>query len=199
MGVTIRRRPRPEWRPEPGPGYDLRQYDRGRPTGLVAVMGWDHGTGKPPGLHGPDVRLFRDRATLVIEEHQRPGNAVRGVELRVPVSSCVTATLDDEPGLPGTALVRLVLVVRLGRQATFRVPLWFPSRSRRFLQQLVDEVSGRAPGRTTRQPAPRPALVPLEVTRAPDDDDWITFRSADEGEAVLPRRPGRENEVGNDG
>ncbi len=199
MGATIRRRPRPEWRPESGPGYDLRQYDRGRPTGLVAVLGWDHGTGRAPGLHGPDVRLFRDRSTLVIEEHRRPGNGVRGVEIRVPVSSCLNATLSDEPGLPGTALVRLVLVVRLGRQATFPVPLWFPPRSRRYLQQLVEEVNGPESGGTARRPPPETVLAPLKVTRAPDDDNWITFRSADDGEAVLPWRSGRETEVGDGG
>jgi hypothetical protein len=162
---------------------------------LVAVTGWDHGTARRPGLHGPDVRLFRDRATLVIEEHPRPGYGARGVEIRVPLSSCVSASVADEPGLPGTALVRLVLVIRLGRQATFPVPLWFPPRSRRFLQQLADDVTRVTPAPTPR-PAPKAVLAPLAVTRAPDDDDWIAFKAADEGEAVLSRHAGHENEVG---
>lgn len=198
MGVLSRKRPRPEWRPEAGPGYDLRQYDRGQPTGLVAVTGWDHGAARLPGLQGPDVRMFRERSTLIIEEHPRLGNGVRGVGLRVPVASCVSATLIDEPGLPGTALLRLVLVVRLGRRATFPVPVWFPPRSRQFLQQLVDEIGRNTPRTPQPEPPPHLGLAPLPVTRAPDDDDWISFRSADDGEAVLPRHPGWENEV-NDG
>jgi hypothetical protein len=200
MGAMIRRRARPEWRPEAGPGYDLRQYDRDRPTGLVAVTGWDHGTTRQPGLHGPDVRLFWDRSTLIIEEHERPESGVRGVGLRVPVTSCVSATLVNEPGLPGTALLRLDLVVRLGRQTTFPVSSWFPPRSRRFLQQLVNEISRRVPESFAAQAAtPETVLAPLAVTRAPNDDDWIIFRSADAGEAVVPRRPEKEHEVNNAG
>jgi hypothetical protein len=180
----IRRRPKVEWRQEQGPDYDLRQYQGGRPTGLVAVTGWDHGAVRPAGATGPEVRLYRTLSTLVAEERRRPG-----VRLRLPIQSCVDARLAGEPGLPGTALLRLTLTVRFGQTTTFTVSLWFPPRSRPFLQGIVDEIAGRK-GKPDVVDAP--VLPPLEVAQAPDDEDWVVFRPANDGEVLRRRDRTRE-------
>lgn len=177
--------PKVEWRQENGPGYDLRQYHRGHPTGLVAVTGWDHyGAVRRAGATGPDVRLYRNLSTLVAEEHRRPG-----VRLRLPIQSCVDARLVGEPGLPGTALLRLTLTARFGQATTFTVSLWFPPRSRPFLQGIVDEIVG-----LKNQPdvVDAPVLPPLEVAQAPDDKDWVVFRPSDDGEVLRRRDLARE-------
>ena len=175
MRKTSRHRRDVEWRQEHGPGYDLRQYQRGRPTGLVAVLGWHHN--EPTGLRqasGPDVRLWRDHAWILVEEHDR---GRPGAGLRLPVRSIVDARIDEEPGLPGVALLRLTLTARFGHGGVFTVPLWFSAECRLFLRGLVEEVLQQQ-----RLP-PRP-----EVTRrAPSGPDWIVFRSASDATAGTER------------
>jgi hypothetical protein len=169
-----------EWRMEPGPGYELRQYQGRRPTGLVAVMGWDNGdNARPVGATGPDVRMTRQYSRLVIEEHRhRPGGTA--VRMQVPLQSCVDAQLAAEPGLPGTALSRFTLTVRLGTQSPFSVSLWFPSTCHPFLQSIVNEI------KAAQQTMRRTPL--LEVGQAPQDGDWVVFRPADDA-GVVRRRP----------
>lgn len=180
-----------EWRPDPGPGYDLRQYCGGRPTGRVAVVGWDdRDSARSRTAVGPDVWLGRERSLLVIEEFRRRG-AGPGARLRVPIRSCVDARIAAEPGLPGNALVRLTLTLSIGA-ATIILPLWFQSRSVPFLQTIVDDVATRPGGGTGSSAAdgPMSALPPLEVVQAPDNDDWVVFRPADHGEVLLPHAAG---------
>jgi hypothetical protein len=190
--VTVRARWRGkiEWRPDPGPGYDLRQYRGGRPTGRVAVVGWDdRDAARSRTAVGPDVWLGRERSLLVIEEfrHRGAGPAAR---LRLPIRSCVDARLAAEPGLPGNALVRLTLTLSIGA-ATIILPLWFQSRSQPFLQTIVDDVVARPGGvGSPTADTPMPTVPPLDVVQAPDNDDWIVFRPADHGEVLLPHAAG---------
>jgi hypothetical protein len=172
--MIIRRR-KPEWRYEPGRGYHLRQYEGGRPTGLVAVVNHISAT-HAPWLDGVDVRLIRERSRLVIVELRARGDAP-GPQLRIPLRSCVNAELHTEAGLPGSILLRLTLTYRVGRDATATVRLWFPSGGRAFLHRIVSDISGPA------EPAPAPAeptLSRLPVDRAPDDANWLVFRSVDD-------------------
>jgi hypothetical protein len=179
--MLLGRRAKPQWRLESGPGYDLRQYQGGRPTGLVAVTAWDHNElGRPPGAVGPDVWLIRHGSRLVVEEHR-----LGAVRLQIPLRSCVKACLTDEPGLPGAALIRLTLVVRVGRAATFTLPLWFLPQAHVFLRDLVAEILAQTkPKPPPPRPREAPALPLLEVGRAPDHPDWVVFRPADDGVLV---------------
>jgi len=193
----ILRRRKPEWRHEPGPGYDLRQYENGRPTGFVAVV--SHvSAATAPWIAGPDVRLVRERSRLVVEEHRSRSGAPAAL-LRIPLRACVGAELSTELGLPGSALIRLTLTFRVGRRGTATVPLWFPAQGRPFLQTIVNEIDGRATPATPSEPGPpsppRPPILPrLLVRGAPDDDNWLVFRSVDNNEVVssetdLPSAP----------
>jgi len=168
----------PEWRHEDGPGYQLRQYQRGRPTGIVATTAW----AQPPGagrevLSGPDVWLVREPTRIMIVERQNTGHGA--VLLRIPLRSCQAITMVDEPGLPGAALVRLTLTVRLGARATVTVLLWLAGGSRPVLEDLARRIRVEP----TAQVLPR-----LEVAQAPDDDDWIVFRPSRSSEDVVVRR-----------
>lgn len=187
--MLLGKRAKPQWRQESGPGYDLRQYQGGRPTGLVAVTAWDHRErGGRHGAEGPDVRLIRQGGRLIVEEHRL--SHLGALRLHVPLRSCVSAHLTDEPGLPGAALIRLTLVVRVGRAATFTLPLWFAPQAHVFLRDLVAEIMAK-PKPKPKPPPPQSqeasALPLLEAGRAPDHPDWVVFRSADDG--VLAERP----------
>ncbi|MEV6908542.1 hypothetical protein [Amycolatopsis sp. NPDC051071] len=138
--------------------------------------------------------LVRDRALLVITEQSQPGDLP--TMLRIPVARCVAARITTEPGVPGTALLRLTLTVRLGPIALVDLPLWFPAQCRVALQRLVDEVTP-PPGvhdRTKPSDPPRanaaavPVLEPLTVRRTPDNHDWIAFRAGDDEEVLRIRR-----------
>jgi hypothetical protein len=170
-----RRRPVVEWRHEPGPGYDLRQYCDGGPTGLVAATSWH-----PPDEAGPavreipghDIRLIVERTRVTLLERRAPGYS--GVRFRVPIRSCVGAEILDEPGLPGAGLIRLNLTVRFGPDVTVTLPMWFPSRERTRLHDLAAHLRNCA-----QPPAPPrsvPSLPVLDVGMAPDTDDWVVFR-----------------------
>ncbi|HEV3359301.1 MAG TPA: hypothetical protein VG247_21060 [Pseudonocardiaceae bacterium] len=157
----ILRRHKPEWRYEQGPGYHLRQYEGGRPTGLVAVVNHINAT-DARWIDGIGVRLLLERSRLVIEELRGQGTLVR-----IPRRSCVRAELSTEVGMPGSTLLKLTLTFRLGRDATVRLPLWFPTQGRAsLLQQLVAEVN-RSP------------------TAAPDNSDWLVFRPVDTDDVVI--------------
>ncbi len=157
--TMILHRRRPEWRYEQGPGYHLRQYEGGRPTGLVAVVNHIDAT-DARWIDGVGVRLVRERSRLVVEELQS-----RGVLLRIPLRSCVRAELSTEAGMPGSTLLKLSLTFRLGRTATVTMPLWFPLAGRAFLHRLVAEIN--------RSPAP-----------SPERSDWLVFRPVDEDDVV---------------
>jgi hypothetical protein len=182
--MFVRRRS-PEWRHEDGPGYELRQYRHGRPTGVVATTAWD----VPPGagrdvISGPDVWLIREPTRITVVERQDSGYGA--VRLRIPLRSCQDVTIVDEPGLPGAALVRVTLTVRLGARATVVVPLWLAGGSRPALEDLARGIRGREP--TQPPPASVPTLTRLQVDQAPDDDDWIVFRpSRSHEDVVVPR------------
>jgi hypothetical protein len=168
----------PEWRHEDGPGYELRQYRRGRPTGIVATTAW----AEPPGagrevLSGPDVWLVREPTRITIVERQDTGHGA--VRLRIPLRSCQDITIVDEPGLPGAALVRLTVTVRLGARATVTVRLWLAGGCRPVLEDLA---------RRIRVDEPASVLPRLEVAQAPDDDDWIVFRPSRSSEDVVVGR-----------
>jgi len=168
----------PEWRPEAGPGYELRQYQRGRPTGIVATTAW----AQPPDsgrevLSGPDVWLVREPTRMMIIERQHTGHGA--VLLRIPLRSCQDITMADEPGLPGAALVRLTMTVRLGTRATATVSLWLDGGSRPILEDLA---------RRIRADAPTTVLPRLAVAQAPDNDDWIVFRPSRASEDVVVGR-----------
>jgi hypothetical protein len=168
----------PEWRHEDGPGYELRQYRRGRPTGIVATTAW----AEPPNtgrevLSGPDVWLVREPTRITIVERQDTGHGA--VRLRIPLRSCQDITMVDEPGLPGAALVRLTITVRLGARATITVLLWLTGGSRPVLEDLA---------RRSRVEPPAHVLPRLEVAQAPDDDDWIVFRPSRSSEDVVVGR-----------
>ena len=201
LAAMLRGGPKIEWRQEPGPDCDLRQYRNGRPTGLVARVGITRREVPPvPETTGLDVRLVRHRSMLVVEEHGPLGRGRRTV-LQVPIHRCASARLTTEPGLPGAELLCLTLFVRLGRVTVVPIPLWFPPRSRAFLQGLVDEVGEpprtrpvpAVPGNDRPPPSPAevPTVVPLPVRRAPSDPDWVVFLAADAGEVLVPE-PGHE-------
>lgn len=156
----ILRRRKAEWRYEQGPGYHLRQYEGGRPTGLVAVVNHIDAT-DARWIDGLGVRLVLERSRLVIEELRN-----RGALVRVPLRSCVGAELSTEAGLPGSTLLKLTLTFRLGRDATVRLPLWFPAQGRAsLLHQFVAEVN-RSPAR-------------------PENSDWLVFRPVDTDDVVI--------------
>lgn len=157
--TMILRRRRPEWRYEQGPGYHLRQYEGGRPTGLVAVVNHVDAT-DARWIDGVGVRLVLERSRLVVEEPQS-----RGALVRIPLRSCVGAELSTEVGMPGSTLLRLTLTFRLGRAATVTMPLWFPVRGRPFLHRLVTEIN-HSPARRPQRP------------------DWLVFRPVDEDDVV---------------
>jgi hypothetical protein len=78
----------------------------------------------------------------------------------------VDASVDAEPGLPGTALARFTLAIRFGDQPPFPLTMWFPATCRPFLQHLVAEIRA----------------APVVTTRSvPADQDWVVFRPAVEG------------------
>ncbi|HYS42162.1 MAG TPA: hypothetical protein VEO01_41610, partial [Pseudonocardiaceae bacterium] len=68
----IQWRRQPEWRGESGPGYDLRQYVGGRPTGLVATTAWQAPRDESA-VAGPDVWLVRAPTHVVIGEYRNRG------------------------------------------------------------------------------------------------------------------------------
>lgn len=187
---------RTEWRPEPGPNYELRQYVRGRPTGVVAITAWDdrqHGSPRAM-VSGSDVWLIRERTRLIITE-RRAGD-YGPVRLQIPLRSCVDASIVDEPGLPGTALLRFTLTVRIGQSGTFTVPLWFPAEHRQILDDLARRI------RTGPRPEPAPAALEpdrrpvdplplLDVAQAPDDEEWVVFRPSRSSDDVLAPRERR--------
>jgi hypothetical protein len=185
----IRRRRAMDWRHEPGPGYDLREYHWGVPTGWVAVAVRGHGA---PGsdvfqIPGHHVLLIIERNWITVIDRSTEGQD--GVRLHAPFGSCVDMKIFDEPGLPGTASVRLDLLVHIGLEATVTVPMWFPGEQRPWLDQLARLVLGR------REPAlPQPTAQPLpllEIERAPDTSDWLVFLAHPSSAEVLrPRRNG---------
>jgi hypothetical protein len=186
----IPRRRKPEWRYEQGRGYHLRQYEGGRPTGFVAVVSHVSAL-DAPWLDGVGLRLVWERSRLVVEEPRARGSGPSAL-LRIPLRSCVGAQLSTEVGLPGSTLLRLSIAFRLGREATVRIPLWFPVQGREFLQALVTEINGPgtpapAPSASLDQEPDRPAatVAQLPVRRAPDDPEWLVFRSVDDGEVVI--------------
>jgi hypothetical protein len=190
----------PEWRHENGPGYQLRQYDHGRPTGRVATVTWegqdDDRTREV--ISGPDVWLVREHHWITVIGHQSSDHAA--MRLRFPLRSCQDATLHDEPGLPGDALVRLTLTVQIG-SSTVTMPLWFPCQDRRALERLARLIRTRASEQapvterapvTDPSPQPSATLVPLVVEQAPDNDDWIVFRpSSSSDDAAVGRGTAR--------
>ncbi|SFI90603.1 hypothetical protein [Amycolatopsis sacchari] len=180
----FRSRARLEWRYEPGPGHELRQYLGGAPTGRVAITAWDC----PDRTHlvGPDVFLIRDHTTLTVTEQPRHGLG-SAVRLQVALASCRDAQLVDEPGLPGTAPIRFTLTVRLGRAAV-DVPLWFSAGSRPFLQRLAAEIQAGAV--VARKKRAAEVLTPLVVDTAPGSAEWIVFRASGDEDAVVPRWSG---------
>jgi hypothetical protein len=178
---------RTEWREESGPGHELRQYHRGRPTGVVAITAWDDQPNAADRItvSGPDVWLVRERTRLVITERRTGEHSP--IRLLIPLRSCVDAAITDEPGLPGATLLRLTLTVRIGQSTTFAVPLWFPTEHRAFLHDLAGRIRGTAPPvRRTVNPLPS-----LEVDRAPEDDDWVVFRPSPSSDGVLVPRERR--------
>lgn len=167
-----------EWRVEHGPGHDLRLYDGGRPTRVVAATGWDHGERSDRRTAvGPDVLLFLADNRIVVAE-RRPGQ--RAVRLQIPLRSCVDASIEEGPGLPGMGLLGLVLTVRMGEAVTFRAQFWFEAAAHSLLRELVGEVTAAVPPPM----APPATLPPLAVRLAPDHDDWVVFRAADDGVIV---------------
>lgn len=184
-----RRRPVVEWRHERGPGYDLRQYYKGKPTGVVAATAW-HGLGdaRPSVLEvpGQDVRLIIERTRITVVERSATGYS--GARLRVPFRSCVDAQVLDEPGLPGASLVRLNLTVRMGPDAQLTVPMWFDGEHRPQLHQLARRIRERPPA--TVAPPAAPPLPVLDVQQAPDTGDWVVFRAHRSSSEVLARGTG---------
>jgi hypothetical protein len=177
-------RRRAEWRYEPGPGYTLRQYWRGRPTGMIAVTTWDEQPAASPHtmVSGPDVCLIHESTQLIVAEHPTDGRGV--VRLQIPMQSCVDALIVDEPGLPGDAMVRLTLTVRVGRNAIVTLPLWFPAEHRPFLDDLTRRIRHDEPACSP----PARSLPLLEVALAPGDDDWVVFRpAASSNDVLVPR------------
>jgi hypothetical protein len=162
-----------EWRYEPGPGYDLRQYWRGKPTGVVAATMWHGRTAARKDvleIPGQDVLLIIERSRITVYERCMPGRG--GVRIRLPLRSCVDAQVLNEPGLPGAMLIRLNLTVRIGTGVTLTVPMWFPVEQGTQLYRLVDHLRAYAA-------SPNPHELPLPLTdteQAPDSPDWVVFR-----------------------
>jgi hypothetical protein len=192
----------PEWRREDGPGYQLRQYDRGRPTGMVATVLWDnHDDQTREVISGPDVWLVRERHRITVVERRGAGHGM--MRLQIPLRSCRSATLLDEPGLPGEALVRLTLTVSLGSMSTVTMPLWFSCWDRPALErlarlvQVTEQPAVADPRSPQRQPqaSTSTTLVPLVVDQAPDTDDWIVFGPSRSGDdAAIGRGATRPEE-----
>lgn len=177
----------PEWRHEPAPAYDLRQYVGGRPTGMVAAMSWRPATDDAwQTAHGPDGWLLREPRRLVLAERRDRGEAV--VRMQIPLRACVDAAVVDEPGLPGRALVRFTVTARFGAGAPFSLTMWFSPEYRHLLTGIVRDVNGRGEPPRTRASGVR-ALPPLEVRQVPDDGDWVAFQPGPCSADVL--RPGK--------
>ncbi|HEU5470845.1 MAG TPA: hypothetical protein VFV67_09345 [Actinophytocola sp.] len=181
----------------------MRQYRRGRPTGVVAMVAWDSrfGTSPRPVAHGPDVWMVLEPRQLTIAERTDQGHGQ--ARLYIPLRSCSDVALLDEPGLHGSSLVRLTLTVRIGQGPSFTLPLWFPTDARPVLEDLARRVRTQAPPSSEEPTRPSPKrtwtrtgrTVPLlEVEAAPDDADWVVFRpSVSSAEVLIPRsevRPG---------
>ncbi|MBN6039290.1 hypothetical protein [Amycolatopsis sp. 195334CR] len=179
-----RRRQRAEWRAEPGPGYQLREYHRGVPTGQVAVIAWPE---RPDAVAlGPEVWLICRATRLEIGEH-RPGGQ-DGARLRLPYRCCTDLRLTNGPGLPGTEPVRLSLSASLGGTTAFTLALWFPAVHRPLLEDLARRLSARRPPAHPAPSAEAPRkLVPLEVSAAPDTPDWLVFRPGPDDGVLSPR------------
>jgi hypothetical protein len=169
-----------EWRHEPGPGYDIRQYFAGQPTGLFAKI-TQHGPDVTR-IPGEQVELIVDAARLSVLDWRGPGHDV--VRLEIPLESCMDIQVLDESGLPGTAPVRLDLTFRFGPDGTVTVPMWFPGEQRAWLQDLKRLIRKRpvAP--------PAQGLPVLDVELAPDTGDWVVFRAQQSSTEVL-----REHEL----
>jgi hypothetical protein len=170
---------RTQWRSETGPGYDLRQYVRRRPTGLVAVV--RPADSVRDAISGPDAWLLREPNHVVIEEHRDQGATRTG--LRIPLRSCTGMTIDDEPD---RTLVRLTLTARVGDGASLRLSLRFHRPDRWFLRELAAQVNG---GRQPVAPERTDVLPLLEVEQAPDDEDWVVFRAGPSSDEILRGRP----------
>lgn len=172
-------RGRTEWRCETGPGYELRQYARRRPTGLVAVV--LYADSMRDAINGPDAWLLREPKHVVIEEHRDQG--ATGTGLRIPLRCCTGMTIDDEPD---RMLVRLTLTARVGDGASLRLSLRFHRRDRWFLREMAAQVNGRQRPAT---PEPMDVLPLLEVEQAPDNDDWVVFRAGPSSDEIVRGRP----------
>jgi hypothetical protein len=163
------------WQADQAPGHDLRMYEDGRPTAMIAREAWDL-SGEPGArvAHGPELSLLRAANRLVVMES---GSAGRSVRMQLPLESCVDAAMEEGPGLPGMGLVCLNLSVRMGDGGSCRLRLWFHNSAQALLRELVDEIAG------AESAAESATLPPLAVRLAPDDD-WIVFRSAEDGVIV---------------
>jgi hypothetical protein len=188
---------------------ERRQFRHGRTTGMAAATRWDEQQAMSPQtmVSGPDVCLIREPAQLIIAERPTDGRGV--VRLQIPLRSCVEAQIVDEPGLPGDAMVRLTLAVRIGKDAVVTVPMWFPAEYRPFLNDLTRRIRSGEPANPPAGPACPPLAEPacpppgepacqppagslplLEVALAPGDDDWVVFRPAASSNDVLVPRAG---------
>lgn len=164
------------WRPEQSPGHDLRMYEGAEPTPVVARAAWD--LSDEPGARvarGPDVWLVRAANRIQLLESRPARQAVR---MQLPLASCVDAALEEGPGLPGIGLLRLSLSVRMGDVVSCQLRLWFHATAHALLRELVDEITAVPP------PTEPATLPPLTVRLAPDHEDWLVFRAADDGVIV---------------
>lgn len=187
------------WRRVTEPGFPFRWFLDGRPTGHVATVSWDERFDQANAVvDGPSARLTWSSGRLTITEHVATGRI--GTRLQIPLRACVHASITDEPGVPGTAAVRLTLVIKMGGDCDAEVRLRFDGVDRPMLDALVRSIERRsepAPHHTPghRRPTPRkqgPTLPRLRVRRVPDDHEWVVFRPMSTTDDVLEPEPRRE-------
>lgn len=121
------------WRAEHDGGAVFRWYERGSPTGHVAVAAWDEPGDSGKALAGHGVWLLRHPSRISVGERLPDGRA--GSRFDVPLSACRAELAED-----GDAL-RLTLTARFAR-AEVVVPLWFPRQCRPHLEPLIDRSTG---------------------------------------------------------
>ncbi|GLZ43590.1 hypothetical protein [Actinokineospora sp. NBRC 105648] len=200
------------WCQEDGAGYDVREYNGGKPTGLHAISWW-HADAFTR-VRGSNFWLLGLPDRIVIADQAD----AHGARTQIPRAAWVDAHLVDDPGQPR---VRLDLTVTLAG-VPVTLPLWFNTEHRDELLLLVDEVGlvrdspgggprhalPHAPGPSAVAP-PEPAAPPpvdtaepraakvvaartepgevplLAVRVAPCTDDWVVFRPGECSDEVL--------------
>lgn len=137
--ITVRRRRDSGWRAESDSAAVFRWYERGSPTGHVAVAAWEEPDEVGRTLSGHGVWLVRGASRITIGERLENGRI--GSRFDVPLSACRSVELVEE-----VDSLRFTLTARLGPGPGVSVPLRFPIACHRHLCDLVAAIADRPTG-----------------------------------------------------